>query len=105
MYDGNYTRYEYDCSFSDKYTLLPPIGRTDSDQSIQELPDERIKLSDALSGSILVKSKNEDAILEECLDSDECLRQDNKNMAPIPAEYGLWLFYSIFYNLILCEIS
>ncbi|CAH0720570.1 unnamed protein product, partial [Brenthis ino] len=96
LYDGNYTRYDYDCSFSDRYTLLPPIGRTDSDQSIQDsISDERIKLTDALSGSILVKSKaNEEAILEECLDNDECLRQDSppltaKNLAPIPAaEYG-----------------
>lgn len=96
LYDGNYTRYEYDCSFSDKYTLLPPIGRTDSDQSIQEITDERIKLSDALSGSILVKSKNEDAILEECLDTDECLRQDSKNMAPIAAEYGPLVSGSVY---------
>lgn len=36
LYDGNYTRYDYDCSFADRYTLLPPIGtRTDSEQSVQ----------------------------------------------------------------------
>ncbi|XP_034834923.1 AN1-type zinc finger protein 4-like [Maniola hyperantus] len=99
LYDGNYTRYDYDCSFADRYTLLPPIGtRTDSDQSIQDaVHDERLKLSDALAGSILVKAREggeEAAILEECLDSEECLRQDSppltaKNLAPIPAaEYG-----------------
>lgn len=100
--DGNYTRYDYDCSFTDRYTLLPPIGtRADSDQSVQESADnERIKLSDALAGSILVKGRreardDEAAILEECLDSDECrLRQDSpqltaKSLAPIAAaEYG-----------------
>lgn len=102
LYDGNYTRYDYDCTFTDRYTLLPPIGtRTDSDQSVQESADnERIKLSDALAGSILVKGRREArdeeaAILEECLDSDDCrLRQDSpqlaaKSLAPIPAaDYG-----------------
>ncbi|CAB3252881.1 unnamed protein product [Arctia plantaginis] len=102
LYDGNYTRYDYDCSFTDRYTLLPPIGtRVDSDSSVQESAEnERIKLSDALAGSILVKGRrdardDEAAILEECLDSDEChLRQDSpqlaaKSLAPIPAaEYG-----------------
>ncbi|KAJ8714817.1 hypothetical protein PYW08_004798 [Mythimna loreyi] len=101
LYDGNYTRYDYDCSFTDRYTLLPPIGtRADSDQSVQEAgaDSERIKLSDALAGSILVKGRrdasDEAAILEECLDSEQChLRQDSpqlaaKNLAPIQAEYG-----------------
>lgn len=39
LYDGNYTRYDYDCSFADRYTLLPPLGaraRSDSDQSVQD---------------------------------------------------------------------
>ncbi|CAH2232376.1 jg15314 [Pararge aegeria aegeria] len=98
LYDGNYTRYDYDCSFADRYTLLPPIGtRTDSDQSIQDaVADERLKLSDALAGSILVKAREgeEAAILEECLDREPCLHRDAaplaaKSLAPIPAaEYG-----------------
>ncbi|KAJ8712044.1 hypothetical protein PYW07_004886 [Mythimna separata] len=95
LYDGNYTRYDYDCSFTDRYTLLPPIGtRADSEQSVQEAgaDSERLKLSDALAGSILVQGRrdaaDDAAILEECLDSDECLRQDSKSLAPIQAEYG-----------------
>lgn len=106
LYDGNYTRYDYDCAFTDRYTLLPPIGtRVDSDSSVPDSAEnERIKLSDALAGSILVKGRREArdeeaAILEECLDSDEChLRQDSpqlaaKSLAPIPAaEYGEFRF-------------
>ncbi|KAJ0174876.1 hypothetical protein K1T71_009984 [Dendrolimus kikuchii] len=98
--DGSYTRYDYDCAFADRYTLLPPIGtRTDSDQSVQDAvaESERLKLSEALAGSILVKGARRDArdedaaILEECLDADDChLRQDSpqlaaKNLAPIAA--------------------
>ncbi|RVE47127.1 hypothetical protein evm_008204 [Chilo suppressalis] len=95
LYDGNYTRYDYDCSFADRYSLLPPIGtRTDSEASVQEGDGDRI-----LSSSILMKgTEDEAAILEECLDGtvEECrLRQADspqlaaKNLAPIPAaEYG-----------------
>ncbi|XP_052751190.1 AN1-type zinc finger protein 4-like isoform X3 [Galleria mellonella] len=56
MYDGNYTRYDYDCSFADRYTLLPPIGtRTDSDQSVQEVGGrERVQVSQPLAGAVLV---------------------------------------------------
>ncbi|CAG9565058.1 unnamed protein product [Danaus chrysippus] len=97
LYDGSYTRYDYDCGFNDRYTLLPPIGtRTDSDQSIQDsVAEERLKLSDALAGSILVKARegrDDDAILEECVDGEQCLRRDSpplaNNLAPVQAEYG-----------------
>ncbi|KAG7312513.1 hypothetical protein JYU34_002034 [Plutella xylostella] len=98
LYDGSYTKYDYDCSFADRYTLLPPIGsRTDSEETIDS---DRLKLSDALSGSILVKSgrregrDEEAAILEESVSFDgsveECLRQEAaaKNLAPISADNG-----------------
>ncbi|XP_063537362.1 uncharacterized protein LOC134746762 [Cydia strobilella] len=95
--DGRYTRLDLDCAF-DRYTLLPPIGsRTDSDQSvdrIQEVDSERL-MSDALAGSILVKRRDreEEAILEECLEGVESLRDSPQlaagDLAPIPAaEYG-----------------
>ncbi|XP_047992427.1 uncharacterized protein LOC125231116 [Leguminivora glycinivorella] len=95
--DGRYTRLDLDCAF-DRYTLLPPIGsRTDSDQSvdrIQEVDSERL-MSDALAGSILVKRRDreEEAILEECLEGVETLRDSPQlaagDLAPIPAaEYG-----------------
>ncbi|XP_047535710.1 AN1-type zinc finger protein 4-like isoform X1 [Vanessa atalanta] len=82
LYDGRYTRYDYDCSFADRYTLLPPIAtRADSDQSIQDSVVEA-SLSEALAGSILVKAReDEPAILEEC-DDPEPLAAD------LPAEYG-----------------
>ncbi|XP_060804803.1 uncharacterized protein LOC106134456 [Amyelois transitella] len=103
MYDGNYTRYQYDCSFADRYTLLPPlewsvtpnlppIGTRTNSEPVQE-PDDRLKLSDALAGSILVQGRREreeeGAILEECLDS-EGIREGSPQMAAkIPAaEYG-----------------
>ncbi|XP_053610794.1 AN1-type zinc finger protein 4-like isoform X2 [Plodia interpunctella] len=78
---------------------LPPIGtRTDSEPAVQEDTD-RLKLSDALAGSILVQGRREreedGAILEECLDTEQCHIRDGspqlaaKNLAPIPAaEYG-----------------
>ncbi|XP_050347682.1 AN1-type zinc finger protein 4-like [Nymphalis io] len=82
LYDGRYTRYDYDCSFADRYTLLPPIAtRADSDQSIQDSVVEA-SLSEALAGSILVKAReDEPAILEEC-DDPEPLAAD------LPADYG-----------------
>ncbi|XP_026741680.1 AN1-type zinc finger protein 4-like [Trichoplusia ni] len=47
LYDGNYTRYDYDCAFSDRYTLLPPLAPPEPDA---RLPDD---------------------ILEECLEPDQ----------------------------------
>lgn len=59
--DGSFTRLDYDCSFADRYTLLPPIGtRAESDQSVQEAvaESERVKLA-SLAGPILVKVKGD----------------------------------------------
>ncbi|CAG4944590.1 unnamed protein product [Parnassius apollo] len=105
LYDGHYTRYDYDCSFADRYTLLPPIGtRAESNQSLQDSirESESFKLPDTLAGSILVKGahldgEDEAAILEECIDNGAIgeyrIPQDSqlaaKNLAPIPpAKYG-----------------
>lgn len=95
LYDGNYTRYDYDCTFTDRFTLPPlisPIGTRST--NLNEQLDDDLKLSDTLAGSILVK-REDGAILEECIDTEECrLRQDStqlaaKSLAPIPtAEYG-----------------
>ncbi|KOB69463.1 Uncharacterized protein OBRU01_15043 [Operophtera brumata] len=95
LYDGNYTRYDYDCTFTDRFTLPPlisPIGTRSCNPNEQS--DDDLKLSDTLAGSILVK-REDGAILEECIDSEECrLRQDAtqlaaKSLAPIPtAEYA-----------------
>lgn len=69
LYDGNYTTYDYDCTFTDRFTLPPllsPIGT----RSMNDPGDEDLKPSDTLAGSILVKKDS--AILEEDVDSDEC---------------------------------
>ncbi|GBP18055.1 AN1-type zinc finger protein 4 [Eumeta japonica] len=59
LYDGSYTRLDYDCPFADRYALLPPIGvRADSDHSLRDALD-----ADTLASSLLVKE--EAAIIEE----------------------------------------
>ncbi|XP_013178319.1 PREDICTED: uncharacterized protein LOC106125594 [Papilio xuthus] len=92
-----YKRYECECAYADRYTLLPPIGaRAHSNHSLADtLPDtDRFKLPDTLAGSILVKGREaeeEAAILEEGAEGDDCRRDSHytPTLAPIPApKYG-----------------
>lgn len=86
LYDGRYTRYGYDCSFADRYALLPPIGARAS-------RDDRVKLSDALAGTILVKSAGEELMDEGvCVDGGRGRRED---VSAIPAEYSKLTFILI----------
>ncbi|XP_045537221.1 uncharacterized protein LOC106713167 [Papilio machaon] len=93
-----YKRYDCDCAYADRYTLLPPIGHAHSNHSLNDtLADtDRFKLPETLAGSILVKGREADeeaAILEEGTEGDECRRDTNyaptSTLAPLPApKYG-----------------
>ncbi|XP_073962121.1 LOW QUALITY PROTEIN: AN1-type zinc finger protein 4-like [Choristoneura fumiferana] len=97
LYDGHYTRYDYECSFNDRYTLLPPIGsRTESEQSVDRLHGESGLVSEALSGLLARERDGDDAILEECLRAaaaaaDDCLDDPpppRPDLQPVPTDYG-----------------
>ncbi|KAL0821428.1 hypothetical protein ABMA28_004907 [Loxostege sticticalis] len=72
-------RLQYHCALNDRYSVLPGIGvRSESEQSIHEAADsERLPL-----GSLLLP-RDDEPILEECLDAPDAARPG------IPAqEYG-----------------